>query len=167
MSTRSRIGILKKDGSIDSIYCHLDGYPEGVGLKLYKHYNNIEKINKLIQLGDISHLENKIKPFPLIKHEFGYDTEQKNVVVAYHRDRKEEWERVKPTHSQNIKEFEQYCKESDQEYAYLYDEKKKIFLWSSIPWETNEKMNFESLEDKLLKLKVIKNKKEKQIMELY
>lgn len=166
MSTRSRIGILKKDGSIDSIYCHLDGYPEGVGLKLYKHYNNINKINRLIKLGDISHLENKINPLPLLKHEFGYDTEQKNVVVAYHRDRKEDWEHVKPVHSNNILEFENYCKESDQEYAYLYDEKNKLYLWSEIPWETNEKMEFENLEEKLLELCVIKRKNEKSMLEM-
>ena len=38
MSTRSRIGILKNNGSIESIYCHLDGYPEWVGKKLYRYY---------------------------------------------------------------------------------------------------------------------------------
>ena len=44
MSTRSNIGILNKDGTIESIYCHLDGYPEGVGLELYNQYNNKNKL---------------------------------------------------------------------------------------------------------------------------
>ena len=42
MSTRSRIGILKSNGSIESIYCHLDGYPEWVGKKLYRYYNDVD-----------------------------------------------------------------------------------------------------------------------------
>ena len=91
MSTRSRIGIQRKDGSIDSIYCHLDGYPEGVGIELYEHYRDRIKVNNLIDLGDISHLEQYLYPDPNQIHEFGFDTEQPNVVVAYHRDRGEKF----------------------------------------------------------------------------
>lgn len=155
MSTRSRIGILKNNGSIESIYCHLDGYPEWVGKKLYRYYNDPEKINNLIQLGDISHLENNLEPNPEIPHKFGYDTEQKDVVVAYHRDRNEDWSFVKPLLSKDIKEFEKYCLDSDQEYAYLYDEKNSKFIWSEIPWNSNEKMNFSNLEDKLIELGIV------------
>ena len=161
MSTRSRIGILKKDGSIDSIYCHLDGYPEWVGQKLYRFYNNLEKINSLINLGAISHLEENLEPNPNMKHEFGHDTEQPNVVVAYHRDRKEDWKYVKPKHFKDINEFEDYCKQSDQEYAYLYDVNNESYIWSEIPWNTNEKMEFSSLKVKLIELGVIDLNEEK------
>ena len=34
MSTRSRIGILREDGSILSAYHHYDGYPEWLGVTL-------------------------------------------------------------------------------------------------------------------------------------
>ena len=52
MSTRSRIGILKKDGSIDSIYCHYDDYPKLVGL--YKFYNeNDSEHNQIIPKEEI------------------------------------------------------------------------------------------------------------------
>ena len=51
MSTRSKIGILRKDGTVDHIYCHWDGYPEHNGCILYNDYNNINKINSLIKNG--------------------------------------------------------------------------------------------------------------------
>lgn len=35
MSTRSRIGMINPYGSVSSIYCHFDGYPEGVGKTLH------------------------------------------------------------------------------------------------------------------------------------
>ena len=56
MSTRCRIGIENKDGTITSIYCHHDGYPEVVGEILVNHYNTEEKIRKLLELGDMSSL---------------------------------------------------------------------------------------------------------------
>lgn len=54
MSTRSRIGVRLSDGKIKSIYCHFDGYPEGVGRTLTKHYTDPKKVEDLIALGDIS-----------------------------------------------------------------------------------------------------------------
>ena len=56
MSTRSRIGLKQANGQIKSIYCHWDGYPEGVGKTLKEHYNSPEKIEELLELGDISSL---------------------------------------------------------------------------------------------------------------
>ena len=56
MSTRCRIGIENKDGTITSIYCHHDGYPEVVGEILVNHYTTEEKIRKLLELGDMSSL---------------------------------------------------------------------------------------------------------------
>jgi hypothetical protein len=54
MSTRGRIGIELSDGSILSIYSHFDGYPEFNGVKLVEHFNTKEKVQELIDLGDIS-----------------------------------------------------------------------------------------------------------------
>jgi hypothetical protein len=54
MSTRSRIGLELTDGSVISIYCHFDGYPEFNGVKLVEHFNSYEKAAELIDLGDIS-----------------------------------------------------------------------------------------------------------------
>jgi hypothetical protein len=44
MSTRSMIGIQQEDGKIEAIYCHYDGYPEGVGQTLADHYQTTDKV---------------------------------------------------------------------------------------------------------------------------
>lgn len=56
MSTRCRIGYRLPDERIKSIYCHHDGYPEGVGKLLKEYYNDPVKIEELLNLGDISSL---------------------------------------------------------------------------------------------------------------
>lgn len=56
MSTRSVIGKLNDDGKVRWIYCHHDGYPEGVGDTLIKCYNTPESIEALLDLGDLSSL---------------------------------------------------------------------------------------------------------------
>jgi hypothetical protein len=52
MATRSRIAIKHQDGTIDSIYCHWDGYPSGVGQMLVEHYSRKEA-EQLMEVGDI------------------------------------------------------------------------------------------------------------------
>lgn len=59
MSTRSRIGIQNKDGSIESIYCHFDGYYEGVGRMLVENYTDESTVRELISLGNLSSLGTK------------------------------------------------------------------------------------------------------------
>jgi hypothetical protein len=54
MGTRSRIGLELSDGSILSIYSHWDGYPEFNGVKLVENFNTKEKVQELVDLGDIS-----------------------------------------------------------------------------------------------------------------
>lgn len=54
MATRSRIAIELFDGSILSVYCHWDGYPEFNGIKLQEHFNSYESASELIDGGDIS-----------------------------------------------------------------------------------------------------------------
>jgi len=76
MATRSRIAIENQDETITSIYCHFDGYLEGVGKKLFEHYDR-EKTEKLIELGNISVL--------------GESTLN---TIAYHRDRGEDFNRT-------------------------------------------------------------------------
>ena len=73
MATRSRIAIENQDGTVSSVYCHFDGYLRGVGKTLFNHYDK-EKLQKLIELGDISSL--------------GDGTED---TIAYHRDRGEDF----------------------------------------------------------------------------
>jgi hypothetical protein len=97
MATRSRIALETESGIVKSIYCHWDGYVSGVGKTLYNHYDR-EKLEKLIELGDISSL--------------GESTEN---TVAYCRDRGEDFH---STDYLNIEGFFGNCFRSGEEYAY-------------------------------------------------
>lgn len=56
MSTPCYVGKENPDKSITYIYVHHDGYLEGVGKELLNSYQDEEKINKLLELGDLSSL---------------------------------------------------------------------------------------------------------------
>lgn len=77
MATRSYIAIRNSDGTVSGVYCHWDGYPEGVGKTLTTHYNTPELVEELLKLGSLSSLGSTIT-----------DPE----TVAYHRDRGEPME---------------------------------------------------------------------------
>lgn len=72
MSTRSTIWI-KNDNEYRGIYVHFDGYIKGNGKILLEHYNSVDKINSLIELGNVSALGETI-----------------NDTIFYHRDRDED-----------------------------------------------------------------------------
>jgi hypothetical protein len=54
MATRGRVGLELADGSVLSIYSHWDNYPSWAGRILRTHYNTREKIESLIDGGDVS-----------------------------------------------------------------------------------------------------------------
>ena len=56
MATRSNIGILNEDGTVDYIYCHFDGYLQWNGRILNEHYDSEAAVRDLIALGDLSSL---------------------------------------------------------------------------------------------------------------
>jgi hypothetical protein len=85
MATRSRIGLKLDDGTIKQVYCHWDGYVEGVGLKLVENYNTIDKAEELINLGDISSLGCNIST----DEPHTFDNPVNGVTVFYMRDRGE------------------------------------------------------------------------------
>ena len=85
MATRSRIAIETSDGSVESIYCHWDGYPDGVGATLIEHYKDHGKVQSLINLGDISSLGPKVKG----SSSHSFDNPEGDTTVAYGRDRGE------------------------------------------------------------------------------
>ena len=60
MATRSTINLKLSNGSYRHIYCHWDGYLDGVGITLLNYYNTEEKINELMDDGDISSLTGTI-----------------------------------------------------------------------------------------------------------
>jgi len=69
MSTRSNIGIEDPEtGAVRAIYCHSDGYLEGVGKTLLEHWTDRAKIEALIALGSISSLGEELGE----RHDFDY-----------------------------------------------------------------------------------------------
>ena len=60
MGTRSRIGLQLANGSVLSVYCHCNGYPEFNGVKLVEYHNSFQKAAALIDGGDISALHTNL-----------------------------------------------------------------------------------------------------------
>jgi len=115
MATRSRIAI-KLEDKILSIYCHYDGYPEGVGNTLKNHYQDPAKIQSLMDLGDLSVLGPEIGD----KQDFNdYNSQNKEWCLAYGRDRGETG--IEADEFKDVDSLLNYVKDSDQEYLYLYD----------------------------------------------
>ena len=61
MSTRCAIAIKRDPNHYDAIFCHFDGYPDGVGATLVKNYTDVDIANALISLGNIESLEDSIE----------------------------------------------------------------------------------------------------------
>lgn len=62
MSTRSRIGYVDENNNYRSVYCHHDGYLEGVGYALLNFYNRSDLVGEIVSLGDLSSLGENLKP---------------------------------------------------------------------------------------------------------
>jgi len=100
MATRSRIAIEKQDGTVDSIYCHFDGYLEGVGKMLFENYDR-ESTQQLIDLGNIL--------------ELGETSLSYNGTIAYHRDMEKD---IKRTIYIDVEELFEMNASSGVEYVY-------------------------------------------------
>lgn len=118
MSTRSRIAIVVKNGeqtTYKSIYCHWDGYPDGVGKVLATFYTTRRKIEKLIKRGNLSVLNKQIGSNCRLGRLFS-----KNASVAY-RDRGD-----KNTDALKATSIEQLRKQAQHyfaEYLYIWNDK--------------------------------------------
>lgn len=112
MATRSRIAIENVDNTVTSIYCHFNGYVSHNGKILHNHFQDREKVEELIALGNISFLKENIEPTD--KHSF--NNPQEGVTVAYHRDRGEDFNQK---HHTNVDDFFDDAL-SHVPYAYLF-----------------------------------------------
>jgi hypothetical protein len=98
MSTRSFIGMVNRDLTITSVYCHWDGYVEYNGKMLLEHYDTPAKVRKLLHKGDFSSLQKNISD------------------IQYYVDRGDE---DTGAITQNLGDFIAMCKESWCEYFYI------------------------------------------------
>jgi hypothetical protein len=84
MSTTSTIAF-EVNNQVKQITCHWDGGLNYVGLILVEHYSDINKIEKLIDLGNLSSLGPNIEP----TGDHSFDEPERSVCVFYGRDRGE------------------------------------------------------------------------------
>ena len=97
MGTRSTIALEFADGTVEQVYCHWDGYLAHNGEILAEHYSDPFKLQKLIDLGDLSSLKPEIgekhafSEFELRAEEVaGYKILTENWCTFYTRDRGED-----------------------------------------------------------------------------
>jgi len=133
MATRSTIALEYADGSVDCIYCHWDGYLEGVGSVLLDHYTDPYKVRELMDLGDISHIGEVIG----VKHPFSfhrvdmsldeYEKEYGNMTVAYGRDRGDDG-----TIARRFVSFEDYVSNHQyEEFEYILRPDGIWYVWDT------------------------------------
>lgn len=113
MATRSAIAKQLGQNKYKAIYCHWDGYPEGVGACLFRDYNTPERVDALLKLGDLSSLHSKLEPTKGSGHSF--DTPEKDVTIAYGRDRRE-----KNVEAQILNSIDEIKKRYDCDYIYIF-----------------------------------------------
>jgi len=124
MGTRARIGVKTSEG-IKSIYLHWDGYPSHAGTILQEHYNDADKVQQLIEMGDMSILAPEIG----VKHPFSsldcgmttkeYEDQFGNMCVFYGRDRGET--RTEAKDSVGEYSFKLVADNCGAEYWYLFE----------------------------------------------
>jgi hypothetical protein len=122
MSTRSRIGVIRKSGKVESVYCHFDGYPRGVGKELLDNWKDMDEINKMLAFGDMSCL--------------GKDSD---TCEFYHRDRNEDFESTRSIIS-DINNL------STEAYNYLFDEQTETWSFSRYSENTWIPLNQEAID---------------------
>ena len=114
MSTSCRIGYLRPDNRVESIYCHWDGYPEGVGQILKDHYTDPEKIEALMRLGDISRLGYTTEHLP--KDWASWEREPERTIC--YRDRGEV--DIDSHIAESEEDYRDKVKQSSVNYGYLF-----------------------------------------------
>ena len=138
MSTRSNIGVLNSDGSVDMIYCHWDGYPENNGKILLESYTDLKKIRRLIKLGNVSSLGPELgtkHPFDF-DYTLGFDSPEyeafRNQCNFYGRDRGEKGQG--PCHYPNVEQAVEAYRGGWCEFFYLFQNGKWTYMEGKAPF---------------------------------
>jgi hypothetical protein len=135
MATRSAIGFLEYDGSVTGIYCHWDGYLEGVGATLTQYYTDIDKVLKLIDMGDVSSLDKEIgaqHPFSRFSTDLSqedWDAKFGDMTTFYTRDRGED---TPARDFPDAKAFRSFY--GDAEFFYLFDGNEWTYATRGMPY---------------------------------
>ena len=135
MGTSSYIGKKNNDGSVRCISCHWDGYiRRGNGEKLVNFYSDIDRVDKLLDLGNLSFLGEE--PIGDPKH-WKYslpDCEKNQKACCTYKDRGDRGEDAQ--HLLTVGAYIRYA--TDVDYTYLFEDGCwKVFCDGSfVPVET-------------------------------
>lgn len=110
MATRSTISVKGDDGNVHSVYCHSDGYVEHNGLMLFTYHRSWAAAKALVGLGSLSYISSE------------------GEVIAYHRNRGDRWENVKPRVNERI--WEAWADQFEK-FGYYHDGEQ--WLWAPDP----------------------------------
>lgn len=116
MGTRSLISVRKDDGWYYTVYCHYDGYPSHNGVKLLTHYNSKQMAEALIDLGDLSYLDDSIA----CPEGHTFDHPVKGHTITYGRDRGYSKEECAAARNVSLQGVLNSMRNSDAEYAYIW-----------------------------------------------
>jgi hypothetical protein len=111
MATRSYIGVRNLDSSVDYIYCHFDGYPDYNGKILTEHYSNINRVNELLNLGDLSVLGK------FIGEKNNFNDRVRDTCLAYGRDKGKSFDNV----GRKNTGYDELITNQDVNYVYIFD----------------------------------------------
>lgn len=123
MATRSTIALEFADGTVGQVYAHWDGYLSHNGKILLENYSDPFKLQKLIDLGDVSTLGPDIGEMHSFDNPFNYGAPEatnwheanKKVCTFYGRDRGETG-----VDARYFNDFEHYVKNHQyEEYEYI------------------------------------------------
>jgi hypothetical protein len=122
MATRSTIALEFADGTVQQVYCHWDGYLEHNGKILAEHYSDPFKLRDLIDLGDLSSLDERVGT----QHSF--EKAPEGECTFYARDRNESGCGAKKfkdyadyVENHQYEEFEYILRTDGQWYVKSYD----------------------------------------------
>lgn len=132
MSTRANIAIQRKDGTVETVYNHSDGYPSYLGDLLLTYYTDKEDADKtrqmlemILNLGDISFLDK------YLQNSRFYNTWRNE----------ETTKRVYST----LEEFNKYILNSDRDYVYVWNEETAKWKYAKVPYDNNATLEYNPL----------------------
>ena len=122
-ATRSTVAIEDKNGKVRGTYVHFDGYVDGVGKTLAKHYKDKKKIEKLLDLGKagISALYKSIDG----GDDHSFNSPKKGETIFYGRDRGEDNDMTS-----EFKDRDSFAAGHTEEFAYMYSIKDKKWYYA-------------------------------------
>jgi hypothetical protein len=136
MATRSTIAIENNDGTVSQVYCHWDGYLEGVGKTILEHYNTREAVEKLLAGGSISSLGEYVSDD---EKSFNKKYDDEDDYTVYYTYRGED---IVIEEFESLSDYEENHQYEEFEYIFTQDNVWSVFFngdWHDLELELSEK----------------------------